>query len=148
MVVATQATYELFRWPPDVFSPKYPLTIEQLLDQTALAAQVATFYGLPLVLINEPEMLKETLETPEYVAYREDLDMLAWMSPDDAPFYARNSGDDVAPGESGFDILHHPLHAATLAARADEVGLEAIVEAPALDLGGNANSTQFLLDHL
>ena len=148
VVVATQATYELFRWPTDVYSPTYPLTIEQLLSQGVLAAQVATFYGVPISLANQPEMLQARLSTPEYEAYRADMDMLAWMSADDAPFYARNSGDDIAPGERGFDILHHPLHAAALAERATEVGLEAIVEAPALGLGGDADSTRFLLDHL
>ena len=46
------------------------------------------------------------------------------------------------------DLLHHPLHAATLDARATEVGLEAVVEAPALSLGGDTGMADFLLTNL
>lgn len=147
-VVATQATYELFRWPGDVFSPTYPLTVEALLAEAANAAQVATFYGVDIQLATQPEMLQALLETPEYVTYREELDMLAWMSADDPPFFARNQADDAAPGAAGFDLLHHPLHAAALDARATEVGVDATVEAPALGLGGDENMAAFLLENL
>ncbi len=147
-VNATQSTYELLRWPADVFSPTYPLTIEGLLGQPSLASQVLTFYGLPVSWTTMPSRIETELMTDEYQAYRAELDMLAWMSADDPPFYARNEAEDLAPTESGFDILHHPLHAATLAERAGEVELEAVVEAPALDLGGNEDATQFVLDHL
>ncbi|MFK7989251.1 MAG: carboxylesterase family protein [Sandaracinaceae bacterium] len=147
-VVATQATYELFRWPTDVFSPTYPLTVDGLLGTPILAAQVATFYGVSLALVNQPEMLRATLEQPQYVEYRQELDMLAWMSADDPPFYARNQASDVAPNAPGFDILHHPLHAQALADRAAEVGVTAIVEAPEIELGGMENSAAFLLEQL
>lgn len=147
-VNATQATYELLRWPDDVFAPEYSLTVEQLLSETSLAAQVATFYGLPLSLVPEPEMLEAAVMTPEYVAYRAEVDMLAWMSSDDPPFYARNNAPDVGPDASGFDLLHHPLHAATLADRAAEVDADATVEAPALGLGGDTSPADFLVSHL
>lgn len=147
-VVATQATYELFRWPSDVFSPTYPLTVEELLADAGNAAQVVTFYGVDVLLATQPAELQALLETPEYVAYRQELDMLAWMSADDPPFYARNQAADAAPGAPGFDLLHHPLHAATLDARATEVGLEAVVEAPALSLGGDTGMAEFLLSNL
>ncbi len=148
VVVATQATYELLRWPTDVFSPTYPLTVDQLLADTANAAQVATFYGLPLALATDPAGLRAALEEPDVVAYRQELDMLAWMSADDAPFFARNQAADVAPGAPGFDLLHHPLHAAALEQRRAEVGLEGTVEAPALGIGGAESSAAFLLEHL
>lgn len=147
-VTSTQATYELLRWPGEVFSPTYPLTVDELLGQPSLSAQVLTFYGLPISWTTDPERIADELMTPEYEAYRAELDMLAWMSADDPPFYARNEAEDLAPSESGFDILHHPLHAATLAERATEVTLEAVVEAPALGLGGDEDATQFVLDRL
>lgn len=147
-VNATQSTYELLRWPGDVFSPTYPLTVEDLLGQPSLAAQVVTFYGLPISWTTMPDRIQTELTTPAYEEYRAELDMLAWMSADDPPFYARNQAEDLGPTESGFDILHHPLHAATLAERASEVTLEAVVEAPALDLGGDEDATQFVLDRL
>ncbi|MGE0791971.1 MAG: carboxylesterase family protein [Sandaracinaceae bacterium] len=148
VVAATQATYELFRWPPDVFSPTYPLTIDGLLMDTLNAIQVTTFYGVPFELSNDPQALQDALSTPEYVAYRQDCDMLALMSADDPPFFARNEAPNAAPGMAGFDLLHHPLHAQALATRASEVGLDAVVEAPALSLGGSESSSQFLLDAL
>lgn len=148
-VNSAQATYDLFRWPPDVFSPTYPLTIEELMSNIPRAAQVATFYGQPITLATDPDTLEANLRTTEYEAYRADVDMLAWMSADDPPFYVRNNAADAAPEDDDFDLLHHPLHAAALDDRAEEVGVEHIVVAPALDLGlGSGDAADFLLDHL
>jgi len=149
LVGGTQSTYDLLRWPTDVYSPTYPLTVDELLGEVALAAQVVTFYGLPASLLGDPDALRAELESEEYTAYRDDLDMLDLMTSDDPPFLARNSGADRAPDDSRFDILHHPLHVQALADRAAEVELEgAVLEAPALELGGMESSIGFLREHL
>lgn len=147
-VTHTQSTYDLLRWAPDVFSPRYPITVDDLLSRRSFAERLVMLYGLPATLVDDPAGLETALRTPEYEAYRRDLDLLAWMSADDPPFYVRNEADDLAPDEPGFDPLHHPLHAQALAERAAEVGLSPVIEAPALALGGDSSAIQFLIDAL
>ena len=149
LVWETQATYDLMRWPTDVYSPTYPMTVESLLADTTNAFQVAAFYGLPLSLATTPDMLIAELETDAFVAYRADVDMLEWMSADDPPVYVYNSDDNIAPGASGFDLLHHPLHAMAVRARAEEVGLTIDANIPAFDVMPEAAGTiQYLTAQL
>jgi acetyl esterase/lipase len=107
-----------------------------------------------------PEMLgvdaSEPIPAPPKTKNDRELDMLAWMSADDAPFYAENTGD-AHPlnaqtwGNRGM-LVHHPLHVAALRARAAEVGLSAVCFAPALRIlpppGRKRGPISFLLQHL
>jgi para-nitrobenzyl esterase len=147
-VSGTQATYDVLRWPPDVFNPTYDVSAEDFVGQPPIAAQILTVYGLPLTWTSMPDRIAEELETPELEAYRAEVDMLAWMSADDPPFHARNDAANLPPDNMDFDLLEHPLHVQALADRAAEVELEATAEAPALDLGGDVDPTQFVLDEL
>lgn len=148
MVWETQATYDVVRWPADVFSPTYPLTPEELVADVATAFQVVAFYGLPLGLATQPDEILLELNTPEYVALRADLDMLAWMSADDPPLYLLSEGDDDAPDASGFDILHHPLHAIAVRDAAADVGVTVEANIPAFDVSTDVSNIAFLLDNL
>jgi len=145
--VRTQATYDVLRWPDDVFGP-LDTDASDFIGQPSIAAQILTVYGLPIVWSTMAERIERELNTPEYEAYRAELDMLAWMSADDPPFYMRNDAVNVDLDDEDFDLLEHPLHAQALADRATEVGTTATVEAPALDLGGDVDPTQFVLDVL
>lgn len=147
-VYETQATYDLLRWPPDVYSPMYPMTAEDLLADIGNAAQAAVFYGLPITLANDPDALLEAVTTEEMTAYRADIDMLAWMSSDDPPIYVYNSGPNAAPGERGFDLLHHPLHAMAVRARAMEVGVMIDAEIPAFDVHTEIGTVEHLESQL
>ena len=102
MVWETQATYDVVRWPTDVFSPTYPLTPEELVADVSIAFQVVAFYGLPFALATDPDQILIELNTPGFVELRADLDMLAWMSADDPPLYLLSEGEDVAPGTTRF----------------------------------------------
>lgn len=143
----TQATYDVLRWPPDVFQPTYDVGPDDFIGQPPIAAQILTVFGLPILWTTMPERLERELNTPELQAYRAEVDMLAWMSADDPPFYARNEPEDLSPTGDG-DLLEHPLHVKALADRAAEVGLTVTAEAPGIDLGGDVDPTQFVLDVL
>ncbi|MFK8002007.1 MAG: alpha/beta hydrolase [Polyangiales bacterium] len=148
MVWETQATYDVVRWPTDVFSPTYPLTPEELVSDVSIAFQVVAFYGLPFGLASDPDQLLMELNTPEFVELRADLDMLAWMSADDPPLYLLSEGSDVAPDARGFDILHHPLHAMAVREAAAEVGVTVEANVPAFDVSTEVGNIGFLLENL
>lgn len=148
MVWETQATYDVVRWPTDVFSPTYPLTPEELVSDVGVAFQVVAFYGLPFALATDPEQLLMELNTPEFVELRADLDMLAWMSADDPPLYLVSDGDDVAPDARGFDILHHPLHAMAILEVAAEVGVTVEANVPSFEVSTEVGNIAFLVDHI
>ncbi|MEM9067592.1 MAG: alpha/beta hydrolase fold domain-containing protein [Myxococcota bacterium] len=144
----TQATYDLLRWPSDVFSPTHPMTAEDLVENPGLAAQAALFYGLPLTLASDPEGLLEALRADDLTTYREGVDMLALMSSDDPPLYVFNADENIAPGEGGFDILHHPLHAMALRARAEEEGVPFEGLIPAFEVSSETGTVEHLLNVL
>lgn len=148
MVWETQATYDVVRWPTDVFSPTYPITPEELVSDVSIAFQVVAFYGLPFGLATDPEQLIMELNTPEFVELRADLDMLAWMSADDPPLYLLSEGDDVAPDARGFDLLHHPLHAMAVRDAAAEVGVTLEASVPSFDVTTEVGNIAFLLDNI
>lgn len=148
MVWETQATYDVVRWPTDVYSPTYPVTPEELLANVSIAFQVVAFYGLPFALASDPEALLAELNTPEFVEYRADLDMLAWMSADDPPLYLSSTGEDVAFGARGFDLLHHPLHAMALREVGGEAGVSVEANVPAFDVSTEVGNIEFILDSL
>ncbi|MEM9069414.1 MAG: alpha/beta hydrolase fold domain-containing protein [Myxococcota bacterium] len=146
---ATQSTYDLVRWPSDVYTPTYPLTVQDFFANRDLATSAVMFYGLDPALAGDPLALEAELNTPALETYRAEVDMVAWMSNDDPPFWVRNQGRDRAPSDPRFDVLHHPLHAALLEDRAREVSLsEFVVEAPDLEIGGDSDPVDFLLRHL
>lgn len=147
-VFETQATYDLLRWPTDVYSPMYPMTPEELLADIGTAAQAAVFYGFPISLASDPDALLEAITTDEMTAYRADIDMLALMSADDPPLYVYNSGPNAAPGARGFDLLHHPLHAMAVRARAIEVGVMIDAEIPAFDVDTMVGTVEHLESQL
>lgn len=82
--------------------------------------------------------------------------MLAWMSADDPPFYARNDMPDAPvdlDNPSMNLVHHHPLHIKALKARVEETGLKgAYLHAPALKIVPSrevrADFVPFMVGHL
>ena len=111
--LATQATYDVLKWPELL-----GYTPDPQVYQAALSEATA-FYGLESV---------EQLESPEGKAIRADVDMLGLMSRDDPPLYVSNAMKGGTPDTRGHRN-HHPLHAVALKKRAEEVGVEAEVHA-------------------
>jgi len=111
--LATQATYDVLKWPELLGYTPDPEKYQKSLQEAA------EFYGLKSV---------EELTNPKGKAIRADLDMLGLMSKDDPPLYVSN-GMKGGPPEDRGHINHHPLHAAALKKRAEEIGLEAEVHA-------------------
>ncbi len=132
--LATQATYDVLKWPELLGYTPDPQVYEAALKE-ALA-----FYGLKSV---------EQLEGPEGAAIRADLDMLALMSKDDPPLYASNPMKGGTPETRGHRN-HHPLHAAALKKRAEEVGIEAEVHAEKIGIepANPEGLVKFFLRHL
>ncbi len=148
-VTATQSTYDVVRWAPDVFHDHYAyVTNDLLLSQRPLRALLVQFYGLDGALIDDADGLFAELETPQMLAYRSEVDLLVLLTPDDPPAYVRNNAQDVGPLEDGFDLLHHPLHALALHERAMEVGADLEADIPALDITSDSEAIEFLLAHL
>jgi hypothetical protein len=103
------------------------------------------------VILNDPEAGRWPRKKQD-----KQLDILAWMSPDDPPFYARN---DMPNAPVDLDhpnmnlVHHHPLHIKALKARVEETGLKgAYLHAPALTILPAAevrtDFVSFMVNHL
>lgn len=149
--LTTQATYDVLRWAPDVYSPEYPaLTNDLLIAQAQLRETMVRFYGIDRSLASDAGALLTTLTAPPYVAYRADVDMLALMSADDPPIYLANDNADAAPGTADFDLLHHPRHGLTVLAFANDAGIStrANITAYGIDTTDGGSAIDFLIEHL
>jgi carboxylesterase type B len=113
---ATQSTYDIFQWD-EILGIPLSQTPEQL-------HAIARAFGFKSA---ENRDLK--MET----GVRDNLDFMAKMDKDDAPFFVFNRHKSGIP-ETQDDINHHPLHAKVLKEKADQVGLEAIVYAPEIGI--------------
>jgi len=120
--LATQSTYNLVRWEEILLPITQPL--ESALggtDLLTLAKAVgATNYLFTFLGVSSAE----EIESPDNIAYRAEVDLLALMDSGDAPVFVRNF-------ETGLDdvmnmFLHHALHGLAVKERADEVGLESV----------------------
>jgi len=130
----TQATYDLLQWPDLLDYTPDPQAYEAALKE-ALEC-----YGLTSI---------EQLRSSEGKAIRADLDMLSLMSGDDPPLYVWNPTKGGTPEDLGHRN-HHPLHAAALKKRAEEVGIEAQVYARSIGIepANPEGLVNFFLRHL
>jgi hypothetical protein len=98
------------------------------------------FYGITDV---------EDFDSPETLAYRAAVDMLALMDPEDPPFYVQN---DLEPATMPLTVnlmYHHANHALALAEQADEISLENVAYIKALGIADPSgdDSVEFSLRH-
>jgi hypothetical protein len=136
----TQATYDLPRWTDDIFD-EFGLDLFGTAEQFGLMQQLLNFYG-----ITE----REDLESPDIIAYRENVDMLDLMDGTDAPFWVRNEFEAKTFPISSGALFHHPFHARALVDAAVAVQLENVPYIPKIEVapGTDESASAFLLRHL
>ena len=119
--IATQATYDILKWPEVL---QIPVNSELLL-------MFLSAHGLQDVFLKTQEGTGSF--DKELASIRKNVDLLGLMSSDDPPIYVSNGKKGGIP--EGLDhLLHHPLHAVALKTRAEEIGLEALVYAEKLGI--------------
>ena len=120
----TQATYDLVRWSTDVFAEYTELfggrNLIELAQAFGLSQRLLSFYG-----ITDPALL----DSPEIVAYRSDVDLLALMDAQDPPAWIANTREEDAMPVSVGLLFHHADHARALENQAQAVGYDATVTA-------------------
>ncbi len=103
---ATQCTYDLERWPTDVFS-------NYMMDMTEVTgiignAKITSFYGMPY-------------NTSTTQPYRDEVDMLDLITPDDPPLWVENPNTSNVEPMNTKNLFHHYRHAELLYDSADGV---------------------------
>lgn len=110
-VLETQASYDLVKWADDIFDP-YNITFEQLLALDK--PRVLSFFGVSTI---------DALYSPEIIAYRDNVNMLSMISPDDSEYWVSNVDRPVILPTNVGQVTHHAFHAKVLKEHADIIGL-------------------------
>lgn len=113
---ATQATYDILQWSAILGLPEMNSPQDQLV--------IARAFGF-----KSPEGINLYQQT----AIRQELDFMGKMDKDAPPFFVFNKAEGGIP-MSEDALNHHPLHAKALKDKADKLGVEAVVYAPALGI--------------
>ena len=85
---------------------------------------------------------KADLAKPESRLILKECDMLAWISPDDAPVFINNRGPE-GPSQDRNHYLHHPEHARQIEMACDAAGVKCLLAGE-----GGADPVAFLLEVL
>jgi len=125
VLVATQATYDLTRWE-SFLGPADPAWWTS-------PNEAAEFYHFTE---------KADLAKPESRLILKECDMLAWISPDDAPVFINNRGPE-GPSQDRNHYLHHPEHARQIEMACDAAGVKCLLAGE-----GGADPVAFLLEVL
>jgi para-nitrobenzyl esterase len=110
----TQSTYDVERWFTDVFE-EYSISLETFKNDEEVIPKVLQLYAL--------EEIDEFFDNSTII-YRDQVDMLDQISPDDPPLFIQNINQ---PKEQPMDLNllnHHPNHAMILREYANEAGLD------------------------
>lgn len=136
----TQATYDLIKWSTVVFK-EYGVNLIGMAELMGLEQTLLSFYGVTET---------RSLETPEIIAYRKDVDMLILMTEDDSPIWINNQNIEPAIPLSSDIAFHHPNHAKILYEQARSVGLEVVADIPELDIlyPEKETAVDFIIRHL
>lgn len=129
---ATQATYDILQWP-DILNLPLHTTPEEM-------HAIARAFGLKSA---------EEIDLWNLTEIREELDFMGKMKKDAAPFFVYNRREGGIPTNDD-ELQHHPLHAKALKERAESVGVEAVVYAPAIGIihESGKDLVDFFLDKL
>jgi len=113
---ATQSTYDILLWSEILNIP---------LNESPEERQViASAFGLESA---------EGINLFDQTEIRKELDFLGKMSKDASPIFVYNRREGGIPTDED-SLQHHPLHAKALKEKAEEVGLESVVYAPAIGI--------------
>ncbi len=113
---ATQSTYDICRWSELLGVPKKQTEREKF--------EIALAFGFKSA--ENIDLIKET-------KIRVDLDFLNQMNKNSSPFFVFNKQPGGFP-LSEDQLNHHPLHAKALKAKAEEVGVDAVINAPGIGI--------------
>jgi hypothetical protein len=81
----------------------------------------------------------DDLYTPEIVEYRNRVDMLAFISPDDPEMFVHNAHNSADMPFEMYGFLHHPYHAKAVMDKADEVGADGVFYIDAMGISDPSN---------
>ncbi len=113
---ATQSTYDIFQWEKIIGIP--------MADTPEQKWAIATAFGLTNY---------SGIDLQQQEEIRKELDFLSEMDKNDPPVFICNYHKNGIPSNED-ELNHHPLHAKAIKKRADEIGLEAVVYAPAIGI--------------
>ncbi len=127
---ATQSTYDVYQWEDIIGLPEDNSPEKQLAIARAFGFKTA-----------------KSLNTSEAENIRKELDFRSKMSENSSPFFVYNKQNGGFPTTQD-ELNHHPNHARALKVRADEVGAEAIIYAPAIGIvdPSGKDLVQFVLE--
>ncbi|MGV6830097.1 MAG: alpha/beta hydrolase fold domain-containing protein [bacterium] len=110
---ATQSSLDIeTRWLGNVFAD-FDKTLDDIINEFG-EELVLNFYGVSSF---------DEYYTPEIVAYRAQVDMLALLSPDDPEIWVTNTGGHNNEPLTTGSFNHHPFHAKTIKEFADAAGV-------------------------
>ena len=121
--LATQATYDFFKWPEILNLP------EELMIDANTEKRIAKAFGLKY---------EEGIDLKSYKKIIKELDFLEKIDKDDPPMFVFNNQKGGIPLTNG-QKNHHPLHAKVLKDKADREGLESVVYAPKIGISNAEN---------
>ena len=121
--LATQATYDFFKWPEILNLP------EELMIDANTEKRIAKAFGLKY---------EEGIDLKSYKKIIKELDFLEKIDKDDPPMFVFNNQKGGIPMTNG-QKNHHPLHAKVLKDKADREGLESVVYAPKIGISNAEN---------
>ena len=113
---ATQATYDILQWPEILNLPLHTTPEEMLM--------IARAFGLKSA---------EGIDLWAQDKIRKELDFLGKMNEKSPPFFVYNRREGGIPTNDD-ELQHHPLHAKALKEKAETLGVEAVVYAPAIGI--------------
>lgn len=126
-LTGTQGTYDLVRWETDVFA-EFGITLDLIARVgPEMLDTMAAFYGLG----PDPGDVIAALETPDIVAYRAQVDMLALLDDSDPPIWIRSAGPAAAPDDIG-TLYHHPNHGRVIRDYALAAGVTVYADLPTI----------------
>ncbi len=113
---ATQSTYDLLQW-----SQILNLPINNSPEEKQMIARA---FGIKSA---------EGIDLYAQAKIRQELDFLGKMNENAAPFFVFNRREGGIPATED-ELQHHPVHAKVLKEKAEKVGAEAVVYAPAIGI--------------
>lgn len=129
---ATQATYDILKWPEILNLPLHTTPEEEL--------AIARAFGLKSA--KGIDLWKQT-------EIRKELDFMGKLNKNAVPFFVYNRREGGIPTNDD-ELQHHPLHAKALKEKAESVGVEAVVYAPAIGIVDDSGKdlVEFFLEKL
>lgn len=129
---ATQATYDILQWSEILNLPLNKTPEEKFAIARAFGFKSAKGINLE-----------------QQYEIRNQLDFMGKMNKNASPFFVYNRREGGIP-EDEDALQHHPLHAKALKNKAEEIGVESIVYAPAIGINDDSGKdlVEFFLEKL